>query len=53
MEDLGKRTILTIAAAFLFVTLGWGFAIQKMADSNHPRVHCTVHLGAVACAPQS
>jgi hypothetical protein len=44
MENFGKRTIATLAAAFLLAVLGWGFTIEKISQPTEPAVHCDRHL---------
>ena len=53
MDNLGKRAIMTVAATFLLATLGWCFALSKMADCGYPTVHCSFHYQSVTCTPQT
>jgi hypothetical protein len=44
MENFGKRTIATLAAAFLLAVLGWGFTLEMISQPTAPAVHCDHHL---------
>jgi hypothetical protein len=45
-NNLGKRTVLILAAVFLVLNLGWFVCLQSMADTV---VRCTYSLPKLTC----
>jgi hypothetical protein len=48
MENLGKRTTLTLAAIFLLTTLGW-YCWIRANGVNAAGHHCTYQGGKITC----
>ena len=46
MENLGKRTTLTIVAIFLMASLGWYFSIKTI---SHKTSHQCTYQTAIIC----